>query len=381
MSVEFAALLGGLALASDEIRMWGPSCEPTVGAQNECGADELTGRIDGPPISFPTGVAARVAALGTLLGVDAFSHLSLRARIAGLTRRSPTSCGGSTRLMRAADQWVALALARQSDIELLPALFETEIELPRTIGPPGSLALWSLVERLAATRPARDLVARGILLALPIAILGETNVSAASPAAIWTPSSEPHSGSARPVVADLSSLWAGPLCAHLLGQQGFDVVKVESLHRPDGARLGPADFYETLHRGHEHRTFDFRAEDGRAALKRYVAQADVVIAASRPRALEQLGIAPHANQVWLSITGHGRAGPGSDRVAFGDDAAVAGGLVAFDDAGPCFLADAIADPLTGMCAALAVQRAWATGQGGVADIAMARVSAWFTGTV
>jgi crotonobetainyl-CoA:carnitine CoA-transferase CaiB-like acyl-CoA transferase len=41
-------------------------------------------------------------------------------------------------------------------------------------------------------------------------------------------------------------------------------------------------------------------------------------------------------------------------VAFGDDAAVAGGLVGRSAAGPVFCGDAIADPLTGLESVLAV---------------------------
>ena len=42
------------------------------------------------------------------------------------------------------------------------------------------------------------------------------------------------------LVVDLSALWAGPLCGGLLAGAGATVVKVESTHRPDGARRGPA---------------------------------------------------------------------------------------------------------------------------------------------
>jgi hydroxymethylglutaryl-CoA lyase len=44
---------------------------------------------------------------------------------------------------------------------------------------------------------------------------------------------------------------------------------------------------------------------------------------------------------------------GADRVAFGDDAAVGGGLVVWDADGPCFCADAVADPVAGLVAAAA----------------------------
>jgi crotonobetainyl-CoA:carnitine CoA-transferase CaiB-like acyl-CoA transferase len=61
------------------------------------------------------------------------------------------------------------------------------------------------------------------------------------------------------------------------------------------------------------------------------------------------------------VTGYG-TGPGAaDRVAFGDDAAAAGGLVVRDERGPCFCADAVADPVTGLAASAAVLRALAEG--------------------
>ena len=181
----------------------------------------------------------------------------------------------------------------------------------------------------------------------------------------------------RLLVVDLSALWAGPLCAHLLGGAGARVVKVESPDRPDGARAGNRPFYDWLHGGHEAVAVDFRSPEFAALLRR----ADVVIEASRPRALRQLGIVAEevvaaTGAVWVSITGYGRDDPEPGRVGFGDDAAVAGGLVAWDHAGePVFCADAIADPLTGLCAASAVVAALADGGGRLLDVAMARVAA------
>ena len=120
-----------------------------------------------------------------------------------------------------------------------------------------------------------------------------------------------------------------------------------------------------------------------------------MIEASRPRALAALGLAPdmiphRPGQVWLSITGYGRALPG--RVAFGDDAAVAGGLVGWvsgadgaDGAAgaspePVFCADAIADPLAGACGALAVALSRSAGGGELIDLPMRDVAAAFAAT-
>ena len=83
--------------------------------------------------------------------------------------------------------------------------------------------------------------------------------------------------------------------------------------------------------------------------------------------------------MWLSITGHGRRGTGGDRVAFGDDAAIAGGLAAWSDGQPCFCADAVADPCTGLVAATATLEALAAGGRWLIDVAMVAVSAHLAG--
>ena len=124
-----------------------------------------------------------------------------------------------------------------------------------------------------------------------------------------------------------------------------------------------------------------RRREGVAELRRLVADADVVIEGSRPRALERLGIEPaevvagHPGAVWLSITAYGRSGPWRNRVGFGDDCAAAGGLVAWTaDGSPEFIADAVADPLAGMVAAALVARAVSDGGGVVLDVALREVA-------
>jgi crotonobetainyl-CoA:carnitine CoA-transferase CaiB-like acyl-CoA transferase len=152
-------------------------------------------------------------------------------------------------------------------------------------------------------------------------------------------------------------------------------VKVESTTRPDGARRGSPAFYRWLHDGHESLVLDFAS----GAPAEVVAEADVVIEASRPRALRRLGIhaeeflAARPGRVWLSITGYGRD---EDRIAFGDDAAVAGGLTGLDRAGdPVFLGDALADPVTGVFAAHAVARSLADGGGELLSLSLAACAA------
>ena len=177
---------------------------------------------------------------------------------------------------------------------------------------------------------------------------------------------------------DLSALWAGPLCARVLGEAGARVVKVEASHRLDGARRGDHRFYDWLHAGHESVVLDVTTAEGRGHLHRLVERADIVIEASRPRAIAALGVDAGAlvartGLTWVSITGYGREGSAAELVAFGDDAAVAGGLVAADAAGtPVFCADAVADPLTGLYAAAA---ALAVEGGALVSVPMAAVAA------
>jgi CoA-transferase family III len=365
------------------------------------GAMAITGRADGPPLGPPDGLVAglrrsaavirqRSALLGGPLEVDAVDLLGERAAIGGLTRRSPTSCGGATRLVRAVDGWLAVALPRPEDRELLPAWLG--IDARDAEGPE---APWAAVEAALCDRRAFQAAERAWMLGLPVSQLPHRPGPAATAPpplaplpvlATSIPASVPDPCPLSDMtVIDLSSLWAGPLCGNLLSLAGADVVKVESTTRPDGGRSGPRRFFDVLNGGKRSVALDLAGADGWRVLRRLLAAADVVIEGSRPRALEQRGIvaaelvANAGPRVWVSITGHGRTGPGRDRVAFGDDAAVAGGLVVTDEAGPCFCADAAADPAAGLVAAAACLDALAAGGCWLVDVSMAGVAASLTG--
>ena len=97
-----------------------------------------------------------------------------------------------------------------------------------------------------------------------------------------------HGAMRGALVVDLSALWAGPLCGHVLTSAPARVVKVESASRLDGARRRPPAFYDVLHAGQESVVLDLPAKADH--LRAVVRAADVVIDASRPRAMTQLGI-------------------------------------------------------------------------------------------
>jgi crotonobetainyl-CoA:carnitine CoA-transferase CaiB-like acyl-CoA transferase len=177
------------------------------------------------------------------------------------------------------------------------------------------------------------------------------------------------------LVADLSSLWAGPLCAQLLARAGAIVVKVESPSRPDGTRSGEPAFYDWMNTGKLSYSIDFDSDSD--AVRRLLGAADIVIEGSRPAALRRRGLSVEdlpgrLGRIWLRIGGY-RDQP--DRPAFGDDAAVAGGLVGITADGPVFCGDAIADPLSGLEAARAVGESLRRGGGEVIEVSMAQVAA------
>jgi len=303
--------------------------------------------------------------------------LGERAAFDGFGPPSRISCGGAARLLPCADGWVAVNLARPSDIELVPAWLGIDI----TSDAPLDDERWATIAAAIGRTTGETLVAGASLLGLPVGLLGER--PPAPDGGIRRTSFGPSPRSTRvgngPIrVVDLSALWAGPLCGSLLAAAGAEVIKVESTTRPDGARVGSPALYHRLNGRKEHRSLDATSSAGRAQLATLLARADVVIESARPRALEQLGIgaadllaAPDGPDVWVSITGHGRS---SSRVAFGDDAAVAGGLVCRHQ-GPRFLADAVADPLAGLAAAAAAFEALAADDRMLLDVSMAGVAA------
>jgi CoA-transferase family III len=372
----------------------------------------LTGPPDaaplGPPAYLVDGLLAishrfsdATARTARRLDVDPLGLLAERAALVGLSRGGRISCGRGTRLLATRDGWLALSLARPSDVELMPAwlgLDPVPADLARPATTPAKAATWHVVAEQVRRRPTAELERAGGELGLAVAALPSDRRA-------HTPPPRPFLGlplQAEPLgaaparslagltVVDLSSLWAGPLCGRLLADAGARVLKVESMSRPDGAREGPAAFFDLMNAGKASVAVELSSHAGRTELAALVAQADVVIESSRPRALEQLGIDAASTitsgpAVWVSITGHGRTGAGRDRVAFGDDAAIAGGLASWgpqqDDGpiGPFFCADAVADPCSGLVAAAAVVTAVAAGGRWLVDVAMASVAASLAG--
>lgn len=347
----------------------------------DSGAMWLSGHADGSPRFCPAPLAA--CAQGAWLALASITAkfdpafaahrlLGERAAIAGLARQGQRSAGGACRLFRVADGFIALNLARPDDWDLLPAWLEQPVENDAEL------------QAGLARADTATLLERGRLLGLALAPVAAPGVEQAHwfYATRLAPSVAPPAR--QPMVIDLTSLWAGPLCASLLAQAGARVIKVESSKRPDGARFGPADFFHLMNAGKESVALDLTSAEGRAQLRALLAHADIVLEAARPRGLEQMGIVAadcvraRPGMTWLSITGYGRREPMREWIAYGDDAGVAAGLswlMGGEQQDPVFCSDAIADPLTGLHAALLALAGWQSGGGQLLDISLRGVIA------
>jgi len=310
-------------------------------------------------------VTALTAATGSEVRLDVAHMLAGRARLHGWHRRGRSSANGSCRLLHTTDGWLAVNLARPDDVSSVPAV----------LGAPVMGDAWPALAHHAASRRAGEVAEAAQAVGIPAAVLGSATAEPLRVSRLGRP------GAASRLVLDLSAMWAGPVSASILHHAGRRVLKVEDIRRPDGARFGPPQFYAELHAGIPTVRLDFGTSRGRAELVRLAGQAGVVIESSRPRALRNPGLcaeewlAGGPGRVWLSITGYGRTDL-LQRVAFGDDAAVAGGLIARTAEGsPAFCGDAIADPLTGLLAGAAALAAAADGGGVLLDVAMAGVCA------
>ena len=322
---------------------------------------------------------AQVAAVGGPTGgPSGLSLLVERAAMLGHHGWGSWSAGTSCRMLRCADRWLAVNLPREDDLAAVPALLECDAEAPA----------WSLLETRLPQWRAAHVVERAVLLGLAVTPEPPPRAQVAQSAALVVEQGGRWRCAAGvPLVVDLSSLWAGPLTGSYVARAGADVRKVESSARPDGARLGTPAFYRRLNGQKRLIELDLATREGIDELRRLVAAADIVIEASRPRALAAWGLdageAIAQGVIWCRISGHGSigedAGPG--RIAFGDDAAAAAGLVTYVDEEPWFIGDAAADPIAGVTAALGIATLWRRQRAGLVEVSMVDAVAALTGGV
>ena len=328
------------------------------------------GLLETTKLMFPTPLVSHVD--GALLALKALSAdaklpengavlMGERARLRGTVRDGRWCAGGYGQLMDTKDGRIALNLVRDDDWDLVPAWLEDYVEG------------WDGIKTAVAGRTTADLVARAAEIGLAVA----QDILPSRPTSWFSVQNyETTAPIKNPLIVDLSSLWAGPLASSLLQMTGAKVVKVESPTRPDGMRLGHEGFYRLLNADKDCVALNFRDETELSSLKSLLTKADIVIEASRPRALQQLGIVAEEfvsrkpGQIWARITAYGRE---ENRIGFGDDIGISAGLATVMERAhgePCFVGDAIADSVTGVHLAYALRASMKNGGGAILDMSM-----------
>ncbi|BBY04933.1 CaiB/BaiF CoA-transferase family protein [Mycobacterium noviomagense] len=195
-------------------------------------------------------------------------------------------------------------------------------------------------------------------------------------------------------IVDLTAFWAGPAATHLLGAFGADVIKVESIQRPDGMRYSGGmrtdvdDWWEygwvfhAMNTNKRSVTLDLASEVGRRLFKALVAGADVVIENFSPRVMDHFGLtaetllAVNPKLVVARMPAFGLDGPWRDRVGFAPTMEQIAGLawVTGLPDGPPVAPRGACDPLAGVHAAFSVLAALdfaeRTGQGQLVELPM-----------
>ena len=178
-------------------------------------------------------------------------------------------------------------------------------------------------------------------------------------------------------IVDLTAFWAGPTATHLLAAFGADVVKLESIQRPDGIRYSGGmrkdvdDWWEygwvfhAMNTNKRSVTLDLGSDDGRRLFSELVADADVVIENFSPRVMDHFGLTADAllainpRLVITRMPAFGLDGPWRDRVGFAPTMEQIAGLAWVTGLadGPPVPPRGACDPLAGVHAAFAVTAA------------------------
>ncbi len=203
-------------------------------------------------------------------------------------------------------------------------------------------------------------------------------------------------------VLDLSTFWAGGYLTCYLGAFGADVVKLESIQRPDGFRYSGAqpfegaDWYErsplwqATNLNKRDITLDLGSPRGRELARRLAAHADVVVENYSPRVVEQFGldydslVALRPDIIAVRMPGFGLDGPWRDYVGWALNIEQVSGMTAatgYPDGPPCNV-QGPADPIVGVHAGVALLAALEhrrrTGEGQLIEIAQIEVGAAVT---
>jgi len=147
---------------------------------------------------------------------------------------------------------------------------------------------------------------------------------------------EPSGGADLPFaglrIVDLTAFWAGPYTTSMLSDFGADVIKVESIQRPDGMRFAGSvrndllwewsHVFHGTNPGKRDITLRLDHEDGLELLKRLIADADILIENFSARVMPSFGLDEETVRrlnprvIFVRMPAFGLDGPWRDRAGF-----------------------------------------------------------------
>ncbi|GJD70755.1 CaiB/BaiF CoA transferase family protein [Methylobacterium gnaphalii] len=192
-------------------------------------------------------------------------------------------------------------------------------------------------------------------------------------------------------VIELAHIMAGPVCGLMLGDMGADVIKVEKIDGGDDTRRsvppsieGESAAYMMMNRGKRGIALDLKSPEGKAVLRRLLADADVLIENYRGGTMEKLGLGYETLRqefpglIYCALSGFGRTGPYADRAGFDLVAQGMSGLMSITGEGPgrppMKCGPPVTDITAGILAAMGVLAAYThklkTGEGQAVDTSL-----------
>jgi formyl-CoA transferase len=202
-------------------------------------------------------------------------------------------------------------------------------------------------------------------------------------------------------ILDLSRVLAGPSCTQLLADLGADVIKIERPEVGDDTRgWGPpylknaagddtseAGYYLSANRGKRSVAVDIQSTEGQDIIRGLALRSDVFVENFKVGGLQKYGLdyaslkVGHPELIYCSITGFGQTGPDASRAGYDFMIQGTGGLMSITGerdgvpgAGPQKVGVAMADLVTGLYAASAIQAALlsreSSGKGQYIDMAL-----------
>ncbi len=180
-------------------------------------------------------------------------------------------------------------------------------------------------------------------------------------------------------VLDFTHFWAGPHCTQHLAFLGAEVLKIESMKRPDFTRkfnIFPRDMEPGINRGGYFNEYnqmkksvgiDVKHPEGLKLLRTLAKQCDVAASNFSTGVMDRLGLgaddlrAVNPDMIVLELSGFGKTGLFKDYIAFGPTVVPFAGIVAIPETGepPLYSSSGYGDPNGGLYGAYAVLSALA----------------------